>query len=108
MQLPYFVNEYINREIINNNQVRVEINEFSPDNKIVVNKFGLTFGIDRCFHGLNGEKITIDHYILNTLKYSRKNIKIYLNNKLLSDIKPLMLEAPSKTPPTINLNDTKG
>jgi hypothetical protein len=104
-KIPPFVSEYFRDEVKTKGGIVVDVDVFDKQEKFLY-RHGLTFASDLHFHGANNFTLGINEYLNRLLTYSMKPIKIYINRKLLSDIKPLV-PLPVHEPTIIDLSNVK-
>jgi hypothetical protein len=105
IELPAFVKDWCRQELKGKDRLRVDVNVYEDkDYTKLIGKHGLNFGSDMKFTNPDRSySLSIDEYIIRMLKFSRKYIKIYINEVLLTDIN---LPVPLLLPSTIDLSQT--
>lgn len=102
--IPQFVREWIDRELKEKKSVKVDIDIFADkEYKNKKSRHGLSFDSTGYWYGLTGFKISIEDYLKQTLKYTIKPVKVYINGTALDKIEMLYLPPP-QTPQEIDIS----
>lgn len=105
-KVPDHVMDWLKKEAKTKGTIRVDIEVYHDDSLThLATRHGLSFSYDLKFHGANGFTYGIEDYLLQTLNYTRRYIKILVNGMDLAEIKlPQLL--PPEIPPEIDLSNT--